>query len=79
MFNNSRTKNSLSPYAWNSILNTDFQQTIYSVMYIRNHIVCMKGILIGEYFMEQSQKLNCASDLNMNDLICVLIVVSRKI
>jgi hypothetical protein len=48
-------------------------------MFIRNHIVCMKGILIGEYFMEQSQQLNCASDLNMNDLICVLIVVSRKI
>jgi hypothetical protein len=39
----------------------------------------MKAILIGEYFMEQSPQLNFASDLDMNDLIFVLIVVNRRI
>ena len=33
----------------------------------------------GDFNWRVLQQLNCASDLNMNDLICVLIVVSRKI
>jgi hypothetical protein len=39
----------------------------------------MKVILIGGYFMEQFLQQNVASDLDMNDLIFVLLVVNRRI